>query len=452
MMVAATPAHAASVSGRVGLSTHLFWLGESDAQYQLTRLRASGIDWVREDFRWDLLEPRKGTMDWSHTDALMTAAARTDTNVLAILDYSATWASSDPSGAGSIYYPPKDPADYAAYARRVVERYGPGGTFWAAHPELPAKPLGGVELWNEPWGSWFWKPGPDPAAYARLAKAAAIAVKAASPSVPVLLSGDILQIRADGSSAPWLDAVLAADPSLRSVIDAYSTHPYPSPRNRSPLDTSMPAAYRFDRAQLTHDVAAKYDADKPIWITEVGWSTATGVPDAVSEDTQATYLRDAVTSALGRQAVQRIFVFGWDKSSGVSGDREGNYGLQRADGSFKPGWSALTSIESNGLAAVSAPSPAPVATPTPAPVATPTPTPVATPTPTPTPVATPTPTPVKAKSCKKACAPTAHAAIALVPRTETARQRRQAKARMRRALRSARAALRVARADYQRGW
>jgi hypothetical protein len=450
MMVAATPAHAASISGRVGLSTHLFWLGESDAQYQLTRLRASGIDWVREDFRWDLLEPRKGTMDWSHTDALMTAAARTHTNVLAILDYSATWASSDPSGAGSIYYPPKDPSDYAAYARRVVERYGPGGTFWAAHPELPATPLGGVELWNEPWGSWFWKPGPDPAAYARLAKAAAVAIKATGAPVPVLLSGDILQIRADGSSAPWLDAVLAADPSLRGVIDAYATHPYPSPRDRSPLDTSMPAAYRFDRAQLTHDVAAKYNADKPIWITEVGWSTAAGVPDAVSEDTQAKYLRDAVTSALGRQAVQRIFVFGWDKSSGVSGDREGNYGLQRADGSFKPAWSALTSMESTGLPAVSAPAPAPGAAPTPAPVATPAPKPVSTP--------TPAPTPVKAKRCTtKACAHPAtgaHASIALVPRARSAaaRQRRHAKARMRRALRSARSALRVARADYQRGW
>lgn len=338
--VAAPPAQGSG--GRLGVASHLIWLGQSDAEAEMLRIRAGGVDWIREDFRWDLLEPTRGRFNWARTDALMAAAARTGVNVLAILGYSARWASSDPSGAGDIHYPPRDPADYARFARAVVARYGVAGAFWSSRPDLAPRPLAAVELWNEPWGWWFWKPTPDPAAYARLARAGAAAVKQARPGIEILLSGDLLLIRRDGSAGPWLDAVLAADPGLGSLIDAYSTHPYPSPRDRSPLDTTSAPAYRFDRADLTRSIAKAHGARRPIWITEVGWSTAVGVSDAVSEETQAEYLRLAATNALTKQRVERMFVFGWDRSSGVAGDREGNYGLQRADGSMKPAWAALS--------------------------------------------------------------------------------------------------------------
>lgn len=340
---------ASVADGRIGLSSHLFWLGEADVDKELKRMRTGGVDWIREDFRWDLIEPSQGNFDWRRTDGLMSAAARNDVNVLAILDYSARWASSDPSGRGDIHYPPREPADFARFAGAVAARYGANGAFWREHPGLPAKPLPAVEMWNEPWGWWFWKSGPDPARYARLAKAGAEAVKAVAPSTKVLISGDLLMLRQNGSASEWLGPVLDAEPSLRGLVDAYSTHPYPSPRDRSPLDTSSGPAYRFDRAHLTHDIAAARQADKPIWITEIGWSTAAAVGDAVTEDTQANYLRLAATSALGKQGVERMFVFGWDRSSGVAGDREGNYGLQRADGSMKPAWWAITSIVDNGL-------------------------------------------------------------------------------------------------------
>src|SRR5688572_29469305 len=100
---AQTLAPATSAGDKVGLSTHLFWLGESDINANLTRLRAGGAGWIREDFLWDQIEPVKGDFRWGRTDALMAAAARTGTDVLAILDYSARWASSDPSGAGNVH-------------------------------------------------------------------------------------------------------------------------------------------------------------------------------------------------------------------------------------------------------------------------------------------------------------------------------------------------------------
>ena len=330
-------APATSAGDKVGLSTHLFWLGESDITANLTRLRGGGAGWIREDFLWDQIEPAKGDFRWGRSDALMASAARTGTNVLAILDYSARWASSDPSGGGDIHYPPKNFADYATFATKVVERYGSNGTFWAARPDLPRRPLAAVELWNEPWGSWFWKPNPDPAAYARLVRTAATAIRAAKPDMKILISGDLIAIRSDGRGARWLEDVLAADGGLAPLFDAYSTHPYPSPRNRGPLDTTSGPEYRFDRAQLTRDIASARASLKPVWITEVGWSTAASVSDAVTEATQATFVKDAIGNAITKQKVERIFIFGWDRSNGVATDREGNYGLQRFDGIAQAG-------------------------------------------------------------------------------------------------------------------
>jgi hypothetical protein len=347
-----TPAPAAEASdGRIGMASHLIWLSESDAEAEMRHMSAGGIEWIREDFLWSLVEPAPGRFDWRRTDALMAAAAKVRLNVLAILGYSAPWASSDPSGGRDIHYPPRDPADYARYARAVVERYGPGGAFWRSRPDLVPRPLQAVELWNEPWGWWFWKSGPDPEAYARLARAGALAVKVAQPGVKTLLSADAISIGRDDTARPWVDAVLAADPGLGRLIDVFGIHAYPSPRDRSPLDTSSLPPYRFQRAHLTERAAAAHRLSKPIWITEVGWSTAASVHDAVTEATQARYLRLAVTNALRKQGVERVFVYGWDRSNGVAGDREGNYGLRRRDGSMKPAWSALTGVMTAGHAA-----------------------------------------------------------------------------------------------------
>ena len=342
-------------SGRVGVAGHLIWY--ADQQSEMTRLRAGGVDWTREDFLWDTIEPTKGSFNWSWPDHLMTSSSKTGMKVLAILDYSAKWASSGPNGDAT--YPPRDPADYAAYAAAVARRYGPGGTFWSAHPELAPQPLTAVEVWNEPWGYWDWKPNPDPAAYARLTKAAAEAVKAANPSVEVLMAGDLLQVRTDGKIVDWLKNVLAAESALKTLVDALSVHPYPYPRDLGPYDDRPDPRWDFRRLELIHQT----DPGHPIWVTEVGWSTAAGVEDAVSEAKQATYVRGAVERALGQWGsyVERVFVYSWDKSNGTADDREGNYGLRRADGSPKPAWAALTSLLETTVSLPAPPQPPPVA-------------------------------------------------------------------------------------------
>jgi hypothetical protein len=154
---------------RIGINSDLIGYSESTIAQQLAAIRAGGVSWVREDFPWDRIEPSPGVWNWSLPDTLMTAAAQNGFSVLAPFDYSAPWASSDPTGGGNQYYPLKEFADYATFARAVTARYGPGGTFWAANPQLPRVPLGAEELGNEPWFYDFVKPGADSAAYASLA-------------------------------------------------------------------------------------------------------------------------------------------------------------------------------------------------------------------------------------------------------------------------------------------
>jgi polysaccharide biosynthesis protein PslG len=334
------PPPAPAAGSRIGVSSYLFWSDESDARDQLQRIRDSGVRSVRENFPWHEIEPAKGSFDWAHSDSLMAAAAAVGVDVLPILAYSAPWASSDPSGAGDIHYPPANPADYANFAQAVVARYGPNGSFWQSRPTLVPRPVQAAQLWNEPWGHWFWKPNPDPAGYARLVRSAGAAIRSVSPSVKLVVTGDVYQIRSDGSAPGWLDVLLATDPGVAAFVDAWAVHPYPDPFGAGP---SAGGPWAFDRVTRTRDIAAAAGAARPIWITEIGWSTATGHPDGVSESTQASYIDEALGRALVNWAgfVERTFVFMWYPSSGDMSDWEGNLGLLRADGSTKPAWDVV---------------------------------------------------------------------------------------------------------------
>ena len=327
-------------SVRLGLNTHLVWAPGGSVDPVLSEIRGLGISLVREEFPWRLVEPEQGRFDWRQTDALMEAASRRGVDVLGILAYSAPWASSDPAGDDE-RYPPRDPADYARYAAAVVERYGPAGSFWEQRGDLQLRPLRAVELWNEPWTHSTWKPDPDPGAYARLVRAAAEAIRAVEPETTIAIAGDLLQVRTDGAVVDWLGELLRVDARLPRLVDAYSVHPYPDPRTAGPYDEREDGRWDFRRVELLRQV----DDSLPIWITEIGWSTA-DTEDSVSEPKQAEYVEGAIRRALTEWGddVERVFVYSFDRDTGDRGDREGNYGLRREDGTLKPAAAVLREL------------------------------------------------------------------------------------------------------------
>lgn len=331
------PPEGAGSVGRVGISTSTVWLEPDEGYEYLRRARSAGVTWIRETFAWSAIEPQRGHFAWSRTDALMRNASRLGISVLGVATYAPDWASGH---SESDKFPPRRPVDYATFVRAVTDRYALGGTFWSSNPRLVPSPLSAIELWNEPWLVHSWGTGPEPIAYARLVRAAAEAIRARHPDVMLLAAGDVAEENPD-----WFATLLRADPQLwRSrLIGAWSVHPYG--HDRSPWDNTLPQDARFDRVLLTRDAARSAGADKPIWITEFGWRTAPGSPDAVDEQTQAQYEHDALVRAgtEWRSFVQRSFVFTWAKPAA-----DDEYNLIRLDGTTRPAWKAIEGFISAG--------------------------------------------------------------------------------------------------------
>ena len=322
----------------VGIASHTIWYQPGEQLEHLKRMRANGLTWAREDFHWGAFERQRGVWNWDLGDKFMRNVSIAGVNVLATLAYSANWAASGPT----IYHPPRDPAEYAAFARRVVERYGPDGAFWRANPDLDPRPLRAIEIWNEPWHAHFWRPTPDPSAYTRLVRAAATAIRAADPSIKILVSADLYGMTETSQPVTWFSAMLDEDPALyRTHVDAYSVHAYS--QERSPMDAVTKQLWRFDRFLVTRDLAQKAGAAHPVWITEYGWTTYQGHPDGVSEETQALYTRQALRRAHEEFAgvVERSFLYQWGNPSN---DRTGAFSLFRTDGTAKPVLGVLKSL------------------------------------------------------------------------------------------------------------
>ena len=93
----------------------------------------------------------------------------------------------------------------------------------------------------------------------------------------------------------------------------------------------------YQQLPLVRDMTGRAGKFKPIWSTEVGWSTAGDVDPA----TQAVYIRDAIKRATGEWTsfVARTFVYTLEKPH--NGDRDGGYNLLNDDLSPKPAWNAL---------------------------------------------------------------------------------------------------------------
>src|SRR5688500_3763383 len=82
---------------------------------------APGAGQVRLDVRWNEVEPERGRFDFSQTDPMIDAAVAAGLVPIGILAYGVPWATaSTEDDGGDIFFPPDDPADFAAYVRETV--------------------------------------------------------------------------------------------------------------------------------------------------------------------------------------------------------------------------------------------------------------------------------------------------------------------------------------------
>jgi hypothetical protein len=231
---------------------------------------------------WSLVEPQPGVWDWAPFEReyrqLLAGGLRPELAPFG----SPCWARPSMMCDNAEYTGPPDPQfdpDWMRFVERLAERF----------PQAI-----GVEVWNEPNLVAEWWPRVDPARYTRILQEAYAAVKAVRPAMPVV-SGGLLASPLAGSTAggegdvPFLAAIYAD--GGEPWMDAIGSHPYPE-------EYGADGPLRWDAAQMEHwlnrlrSVRAAAHASQPIWITEVGESTATqpGAPPPVSLSQQASDL------------------------------------------------------------------------------------------------------------------------------------------------------------------
>ncbi len=90
--------------------------------------------------------------------------------------------------------------------------------------------------------------------------------------------------------------------------------------------------------------------DKPLWVTEFGWTTDTSSRWGVTEDQQAQYLAGAFAMLHGLTYVRAAVAYELRNSGEDPAELEHNFGLLRRDFSEKPAYAAVREAFGGALA------------------------------------------------------------------------------------------------------
>lgn len=246
------------------------------------------------------------------------------------------------NGVADQLVPPNDPKTYADFI----------GAFAAHNKGIGS--VAGYEVWNEPDENQFWHPGPDAGRYAALLKASYAAIKAGDPSA-VVISGPTT-----GNNYAWIQSLYGL--GAGTSFDVVSVHTDTACLDRGPdafyRENGQLARYTFLGYRTVHDVmAANGDANKPIWMSELGWSSTNGgptsctrgewtgkKPNGVTEDAQATFLAKAYACLANDPYVQKADWFTLKDATGNPVEELNHYGLVRTNGAAKPSMAAFKRV------------------------------------------------------------------------------------------------------------
>jgi hypothetical protein len=227
-----------------------------DGQSEFDLMTRSGVQTVRMSMPWVTMEPSPGQLDFAETDRVVAMAASHGLTALPTVTFAPDWAARHPGNSNS---PPAGTANYANFIAACVRRYGPGGTFWSDHPEVPVHPIRDWQVWNEPNQPVFnWSDQPFARDYVALLRAARAAIKGVDPGAHVVLAGLV------GTSWSALAKVYAA--GGKGLFDDVAIHPF----------TLEPKNVLKILAKVRAVMQRNGDARKPMFITELTWPAAKG--------------------------------------------------------------------------------------------------------------------------------------------------------------------------------
>jgi hypothetical protein len=313
-----------------GIVTNIEGWGLSNLPQIDSEMNTLGVNWARENLSWASIEPERGVFHWSAFDSLVSAAKADGITILPLaLTFAPSWAS------------PGDSADYAAFVKAAVERYGPG----------TSANLQWWELGNEPYFAQSWGgSAAEPEAYARDFAAASEAAKGINASAKMLVAADYQDNAQAGGltqwEMSWVDSMFAAVPSLAHLVDGVAVHLYGGDPALALAeaggfrDTS--GQWAFARVDTIREKFLAHGVNVPFWITEEGWSTW-----EMSEATQAKYYTDLAPAIAARPWIRALFPFCLREYQSAATNNQSGFGLLKY-GSWEPKL-AFTALE-KGLA------------------------------------------------------------------------------------------------------
>jgi hypothetical protein len=153
---------------------------------------------------------------------------------------------------------------WGSFLRKAVDRYGPDGSFWLAHPELDYLPIREWEIWNEENIVTF-SNTTNPLAYAKLLRESGQVLHAVDPGSKVIVGGLFgrpLQIPPNTSSGDFLSRLYRSK-NVKSYFDGVALHPY----------VADASAMRPQIENLRRVMKVHHDSGTKIYMTELGWGS-----------------------------------------------------------------------------------------------------------------------------------------------------------------------------------
>ena len=309
----------------LGVNAQFLWFTPKIYKRQLKQLSALGLDWVRVDLHWDLLEPSPGHYHLRAMDALVRTLKQRHIKSVFYLTGSAPFDSSAPAGARyKDPYPPRHDRPFALFMAQLAQRY-PSVNAW--------------EVWNEPNLPSFWHCNHHPVqTYARLLALTTRAIRSAAPGKTVVLGGMAYysQMPARGGTLMLRRLGQMGAFGLNLVVAYHPYTEYP--------EGDDPGTQDFIRRADLLNSALRRAGVRTIWADEWGWSSYRGPREMqaiIGRKGQADYVlrRLALMSAMD---YNKIFLFTLSDLDDRASVRDRSYGLLTRNARPKPVYVALS--------------------------------------------------------------------------------------------------------------
>lgn len=289
---------------------------------RLDQIKRAGATWVRLDVQWDHVQPTAhGPFDRRFLKALdrvVASVAQRGLRAILILERAPCWAVRRGGLCGDRgNSPPADARDYGKVLAALASRYAAEPVVW--------------EMWNEPNLDYFFASTHNARDYTALIKVAYPMAKAAAPNVTFLAGALSL------ADYDFLESMYRH--GAKGHFDAVSVHPYSS----GVIYDTSPYGLRVG-VPATRDTMVAHRDDKPIWLTEFGWSSAAGG----TEEAQARRLAQAYDMIKAWPYVPAAI---WYETTDARGSGSRGFGLYRPNWAPKPAFEAFRAASVAGRGA-----------------------------------------------------------------------------------------------------